>query len=422
MFSGLIQTPINHNRADSIISYLAQKQQAADQKPAAIFVKRGIYMTKLPHGITQRKDGLYIGRFQYQGVRYSVTDKDLKKCTNKLEKLTYEIKNNIYCRESNVTVNSWFYTWLEEYKKPNVKPNTVDTYSYIYNSHIKKHLGSKQLKNVRPDMIQKLYNSMKKNQFSNSTLKLTVVVLHNMFEQAYKNGMILKNPVTLVPTPKVETNNTARAMELEEQKLFIKYAENSDIYDICEIFLYTGLRSGELRGLEWKDIDFNKKLIHVTGTLYYSKETGWRKGKPKTKTSKRDIPMLDNVEHLLKKRKRQQMENKLYLGDKFESVKGFENLVFTRSNGSPIKAAVLNYKLNRIQEQIRKDGNEIERITPHTLRHTFATRCIENGIPPQVLKVILGHSTLAMTMDLYAHVLPNTRTKEMQKIANIFGR
>ena len=102
-------------------------------------------------------------------------------------------------------------------------------------------------------------------------------------------------------------------MTLEEQKLFMEYAKDSEIADICELFLSTGLRSGELRGLDWEtDIDFKNKVIHVTGTLCHSGETGWRKDEPKTRTSKRDIPMLGNVERLLKKVRRQQMEKKLY--------------------------------------------------------------------------------------------------------------
>ena len=71
-------------------------------------------------------------------------------------------------------------------------------------------------------------------------------------------------------------------------------------------------------------------------------------------------------------------------------------------------------------DKINSIGIEFEHIHPHTLRHTFATRCIENGMPPQVLKTILGHSSLSMTMDLYAHVLPNTKAEEMQKIAGLF--
>ncbi len=80
----------------------------------------------------------------------------------------------------------------------------------------------------------------------------------------------------------------------------------------------------------------------------------------------------------------------------------------------------MQYYIKHIQELIRKDGIEFKKISVHTLRHTFATRCKENGMQPQVLKSILGHSSLAMTMDLYSHVLPDTRSEEMRKISDLF--
>lgn len=377
-------------------------------------------MAKLPSGVTQRKDGLYVGRFQYQGIRYNVTDQDMKKCADKLEKMKYEIKNGIYCKESIVTVNNWFHTWIEEYKESTVKKNTVETYRIIYKKHIKKSLGSRKIKEVRPEMIQRLYNSLKKDGSSKAMIQTVGTILHSMFQQAYKNEMIQKNPVSMATIPKMKNKKEPRVMTLEEQKLFMEYAKNEEIGDICELFLSTGLRSGELRGLEWEDIDFKNKVVHVTGTLCYSTETGWRKDTPKTRTSKRDIPMLNNVEILLKRVKRRQMERKLYMGDKWQTVKGFENLVFLDVSGLPMYQSSLRSKIDKIQGKIVKDGHEFERITPHTFRHTFATRCIENGVPPQVLKGILGHSSLSMTMDLYAHVLPDTKAKELQKIANLF--
>jgi len=90
--------------------------------------------------------------------------------------------------------------------------------------------------------------------------------------------------------------------------------------------------------------------------------------------------------------------------------------MFKTKNGNTITSDYLRHRLHYV---LKKYGFE-KHITVHELRHTFATRCIENGIPPQVLKGILGHSTLSMTMDLYAHVLPDTKAKELQKIANLF--
>jgi integrase len=94
--------------------------------------------------------------------------------------------------------------------------------------------------------------------------------------------------------------------------------------------------------------------------------------------------------------------------------------VFTSEFGYPMNRDRFKIDLNAVIDSINQNGIKFEHITPHTFRHTFSTRCIENGMQPQVLKTILGHSKLAMTMDLYSHVLPNVKADEMQKIADLF--
>ncbi len=111
---------------------------------------------------------------------------------------------------------------------------------------------------------------------------------------------------------------------------------------------------------------------------------------------------------------------KIRLGDKWTPLDGLDNLVFTNEFGSVVTLNTMQYYMRHIQDMIRRDGTKFAPIHIHTLRHTFATRAIEAGMQPQVLKTILGHSSLAMTMDLYSHVLPDTKTEEMQKIANLF--
>ena len=101
-------------------------------------------------------------------------------------------------------------------------------------------------------------------------------------------------------------------------------------------------------------------------------------------------------------------------------VEKIDRYLFCTEKGEVPKQCRVQGEINRITDRIRCDGKEFPYITPHTFRHTFATRAIEAGMQPQVLKTILGHSSLAMTMDLYSHVLPDTKAQEMEKIANIF--
>ena len=230
---------------------------------------------------------------------------------------------------------------------------------------------------------------------------------------------IQKNPVERTVMPKLEEDTEWRVLTKEEQTLFLKYCKETYYGDIFEVALATGMRNGEIRALEWSDVDFENRIIHVTGTMIYTDQK-YKKGSPKTKSSRRDIPMLDNVYRILKERRKQQLSNKMLLGKEWNVTDGLDDLVFTTGFGGVLSGNTLKYYLNHIQELILRDEHEFEHIHVHTLRHTFATRCIENGMPPQVLKTIMGHSSLAMTMDLYSHVLPDTKAEEMKKIANCF--
>lgn len=171
--------------------------------------------------------------------------------------------------------------------------------------------------------------------------------------------------------------------------------------------------------MEWKDIDFQNRVIHVTGTLVQNK-AGFYKDLPKTRLSARVIPMLDNVYELLKTRKKEQLEQKLRMGELWEPLSGMENLVATTNYGKPLGKGYLNNAIHTIVKEIQKQKPDFPYIPLHGFRHTFATRCIENGVDPQVLKAILGHSKLSITMDLYAHVLMDEKVKEIQKIAELF--
>ena len=374
---------------------------------------------KFPKGITLRADGNYMGRFTYYGERYTLYDKDLKKLQRKLDDLRYELEHGLYAKENQITVNDWFHTWIKEYKEPSVKRGTIGVYQDTYDSYIKKPLGKKKLKDLRPEQIQNLFNTLKTNGYSRSTIELVSVVLSGMYKQAYKNQLIRSNPVPHTTLPKMEEPAERRVLTPKEQEIFLSTAQNYHYGYVYELALSTGMRSGEIRGLEWNDIDFQNRIIHVRGTLVQNRY-GFYKDLPKTSSSYRDIPMLDNVYELLKAHRKNQIEQKLSLGSHWEPVEKLDNLVVTTDTGRPLGKTYLNNGIKTIIKRIEQSGQEFAYISFHGLRHSFATRCIENGMEPQVLKAILGHSKLSLTMDLYAHVLPDAKSKEMKKISCLF--
>ena len=373
----------------------------------------------LPRGISYReKEARYMGRFMYHGIMYTVYGKTAKDVENALEEMKYQVKCGTYFKEDSVTFDAWFEIWIKDYKEPTVKIGTVNVYRQNYNAYIHKAFGSKQLRDVLPVNLQRFYNIMAKT-YPRNTLEICRAILNGMYQQAIRNEIIQKNPVKNAVLPKDNKRHSARVMSLNEQKLFLKFAQNTIYYPIYEMALSTGMRSGELRGLCWTDVDFINRQIHIVHALVYINGKHYMDS-PKTISSVRDIPMLENVYQLLKKQRKKQLEDRMRMGELWKPEIGLDNLVFTNTYGKPIYRDRLNKEIDKIVNRITSSGYTFPHITPHTFRHTFATRSIEQGIQPKTLQTILGHTDLSTTMDTYAHVLPDTKAAEMQKLSGLF--
>lgn len=373
----------------------------------------------LPKGISYReKRNDYMGRFRYDGENYCVYGKTIDEVEEKLSNLRYEVTHDMYFKEAEITVNSWFMTWIREYKRMEVKKGTVIDYMETYKSYIQKELGRKKLKEVRPDQVQHLFNEMAE-QYAKQTIKLTKAVLNGMYKQAIINRLVRDNPVSVTRIPKTKSKEKKKAMTQEEQEIFMKYVEGTVCENIISFALGTGMRIGEIRALQWQDVDFNAKVIRVRHTLKTSKGEGYWLDTAKSETSVREIFMLGRIYHLLKEEKKEQNKRKLRAGIYWQPDEGLENLVFTTDEGRPYSHTKVNTEVKKIQERMKEDGISMFKITPHTFRHTFATRGLENGIPVKVMQELLGHSSSAITLDTYSHVSDKWKREEMQKLEKI---
>ena len=375
--------------------------------------KRG---RKLPKGIRQRYED-FEGRFMYQGKRYLVHGKTITETQKTMTELKYKLEHGLYVEKNKMTFDEWYNTWMKEYKENRVKIGTYTCYQKYYKSVIKERFGNKLLTDIRGEHIQKFYNDLIKDGYALSTITVISAVINGCLQQAMRNGLIERNPVRLAEIPRKTAKSlpgaekrSRQAMTKEQQVLFMEYAKDSYLYHFFEVMLRTGLRSGEMRGIKPFDVDRKKYVLHVRRTVEYISGKGYIEDTPKTQTSARDIPLTAAIlEHI-----DAQMR---YWG--FTVIK-MDQYLFCDETGGVLKKERVQAEIDRIIKRIRTAGYDFPRITSHVFRHTFATRAIEAGMQPQVLKTILGHSSLAMTMDLYSHVLPDTKAEEMQKIANIF--
>lgn len=357
-------------------------------------------------GISQRKDGLYTARFtDKRGKRHQKYFKKLQECRNWIADMQFQVEHSDISSMGEMTVNAWFEYWITEIKRNNIKESTIENYFNFYKNNIKMYIGNMLLKDVKPLHCQEVLNKMAEN-YTISTIGQARLTMYTIFESAVENELILKNPVTkAVKCTKGKPSKEKRVLTLEEQKTFLETAKKSTYYNQYAFLLQTGLRTGEMTGLKWSDIDFENRIISVKRTMGYKyKNKEWQTGEPKTKNSCRKIPLTQEAINILKDQKRKNQSLKII---KLE----FSEYVFLNTMGKPV--ATSNYD-DSLENLAKKSA--IKKLSMHTLRHTFATRCIEAGMKPKTLQMILGHSNIGTTMNLYVHTTEEEKKKEIESI------
>lgn len=361
---------------------------------------------ELGTGICQRKDGLYTARFTDRlGKRRQRYFKKLQECRQWLADAQFDDEQGNTLQGENPTVNTWFYYWIENIKGGNIRFNTRRNYNERYEKNIKPLIGDMHLKKIKPLHCQNVLNQMS-SRYSNSVIEQSRLVMRMMFDSAVENELLAKNPVTKsVKCSNGRKAKAMRALTIGEQKLFLETIKGTNNYNQYAFLLQTGLRTGEMIGLRWTDVDFEKRVLHIRRTMEYRHSTGeWTIGDPKTKNSVRDVPLTQEAIDILKNQK-----EKLKLMDIKSSE--FPDIIFLRKDGTPEKNSTYDSNLFYYCD---KAG--IERFSMHVLRHTFATRCIESGMRPKTLQMILGHSNIGVTMNLYVHVTDEEKVKEVRNI------
>ena len=359
---------------------------------------------ELGAGISQRKDGRYSARFvTSSGKRIEKYFPMLQDARKWLAEAKMNDESGSVGVSVGMTVDAWFEFWIVNIKDKTVRYNTARNYRERYKQNIKKHIGKMLIADVKPMHCQKILNDMEAA-YAGSTIYQTLIALYNMFDSAVENAIILKNPVTKsVKLPKPVEKNT-KVLTIDEQEKFMEEAEGSSNYPQYFFILQTGVRTGEMVGLKWEDIDFEKNVISIRRSMEYRYSVGeWRIGPLKTKHGYREIPITKaNRDMLLELKERADAGR--YVQDEFKEF------VFINRKGMPTKNSTYDVHINKLTKKA-----QIQNFSMHTLRHTFATRCIEAGMRPKTLQQILGHSSINITMNLYVHVTDEEKTKEMLK-------
>ena len=353
-------------------------------------------------------------------IRKQFTGKTQQDVKYKLQEYKKQMLMGVL-NEDKLTVSDWFYSWLFDYRKQDLKPKSFQRYHGIYKNYIENtDFGNIKLNDLRTTHLQRHYKKLLDNGVTPTTIRQINTNLKTCLNEAERQGYIQKNWCKLVTLPKKEDNKEVKVLTKQEQEKFLEAIKGHELELLYIVALGTGLRIGEILGLKWSDIDFKNNELHVNRSLqkaaiyeddkivrYEVQETT-----PKTKNSLRTIPVPQNIIKKLIAHKKEQHELILLLQEEYDN----KNYVFCNKLGKPIEDKRPGRNLKTILTSI-----SIEPIKFHALRHTYATRLFEAGIPPKTVQHLMGHSDIETTMNIYTHVMKEHKLEAIEKINNIFA-
>jgi len=323
------------------------------------------------------------------------------------------------------TLNAYLDKWLETAAKPRVRPRTYQDYSWLLRQYVRPKLGPRWLDQVRVLDLQELYGEM-----GERVTALTVQKTHRVVSAALKQGvrwrMLAQNPAADVSLPK-DQRPEMRALSAEEADRFVRAAEAHDAEPatsddgrtarriprglVFTFTLATGMRPGEVLALRWEDVDLERgtatvrrSLVQLHGRQEY--------GEPKTRAGRRVVPLPSSLTERLRAHRRHQKELRLLLGQLYQD----EDLVFASLTGGPLNPA--NLTRRDLKTILRRAGLPLG-LRWYDLRHTCATLLLAAGENVKVVAERLGQAKTALTLDLYAHVLPGMQEKAAARLGGI---
>lgn len=317
-----------------------------------------------------------------------------------------EIKQESSLEKSNYTISSWIIEWLNACKSNYIRANTFSSYIRLFKNHIKPALGDIKISDLNKSKIQLFINDLYKSGLSPKTVKEVYNVLNGALEEALDRDYIYKNVAKKIKLP-ARNKPEKKILTAEEENEWIELLRKEKLGITIEFLLLTGLRCEELCGLKWKNIDLKNRLISIEksfqDTELYDKELNLigreRKiNELKTKNSKRKVPIQDRLYNDFLKYSK-------------ESEHKAEDFVFLSTKGNPL---ITNNIEGRLKRFIKR--HDLKKIGPHSLRHTFATRCLEAGINAKTLQDLLGHSDYSTTANNYLHVTQENKINSMNKL------
>lgn len=305
--------------------------------------------------------------------------------------------------------------------KVSVRPSTWTSYRRTVELHVVPHLGFVQLQRLAPGQLNALYSKLLAEGRANGpgglsprSVRYVHAVIHRALNDAVRWNRIARNPATAAEPPRPRSDSQAITTWTRQQlRAFLDSVADDRLAAAWMLAATTGMRRGEILGLRWTDVDLETARVAVRQTVI-SVDYEIQISTPKTASGKRSIAVGPATVAAIRRHRIVQLEEKLALGDAYLD----QGLIFADPAGGFVHPDGFGKAFQRLQAEAG-----LPRIRFHDLRHTYATLALEGGIRSRVVSERLGHSTVAMTLDTYSHVLPGLQEAAVETFTELlFGQ
>jgi len=368
--------------------------------------------------IYKRADGRWEGAITLPGTGgkrkrfYGDTQREVRE---KLTALHHDLNQGLPVVTERQTVAQFLDAWLADVVKSTVRPKTYESYTQVVRLYLAPSLGRHQLAKLEPQHVQAMMNAMGARAeedggpLSPRTVQYARAVLRRALGKALKWGKVARNVATLVDPPPVDRHEM-RAFDPAEARRFLDAVRGDRLEALYAVALSLGLRQGEALGLRWQDVDLDAGLLHVRVALQRLKGQGPRLAEPKTRQSRRTLPLPAPLIAQLRAHRKRQLEDRLLAGGRW--VGDTWGLVFANRTGGPLDPT---HVVKAFKGHLRRA--DLPEIRFHDLRHACASLLVAQGTHPREVMEILGHSTITLTMNTYSHVMPQAKRTALDALA-----
>lgn len=364
--------------------------------------------------IWQRKDGRYEGRVyvpQPDGTRKrkTVYGATWDECDAKRQELVRRDRQGIPTPTRSAKLSEWLPYWLEEFVRGDLKKTTHAKYETHVRLYLIPHIGSKRLETLGVADVRRMITSVSAKA-STATAKESHRVLRSALTAACREELISRNVAKLVPAPRVQAREL-KPWDLEQTTAFLEAARKDPLYAAFVLAVALGLRRGEILGLRWSDIDLERRTLTVRNQLQRVQKELYEDTTKNRRSRVVPLPLMCVAP--LRWQRLRQATQRLAAGESWQD----SNYLFTTRTGRPVEPRNLSRSFERIT-----DDAGLPRIRLHDARHGCATLLFAAGVPARVVMEILGHSQIAVTMNIYTHVSDDNRREAMGHMDRLLRR